>query len=73
MASVMAERIIKEDAKGQGIKSYYQAKIDSLEIVNQDRTRNLRRLAAQRNELNSQGRRRAYLFCIGFWVSLSDT
>mmetsp|Transcript_15829 Transcript_15829/g.28413 ORF Transcript_15829/g.28413 Transcript_15829/m.28413 type:complete len:407 (-) Transcript_15829:181-1401(-) len=56
MASVMAERIIKEDAKGQGIKSYYQAKIDSLEIVNQDRTRNLRRLAAQRNELNSQVR-----------------
>eukprot|EP00954_Amorphochlora_amoebiformis_P012069 942939-Amorphochlora_amoeboformis.AAC.1 len=54
MAAV-AQRLIKEDAKGQGIRSYYQQKIDSLEIINQDRTRNLRRLAAQRNELNSQG------------------
>ncbi|GAB5356070.1 hypothetical protein AAMO2058_000259200 [Amorphochlora amoebiformis] len=56
MAAV-AQRLIKEDAKGQGIRSYYQQKIDSLEIINQDRTRNLRRLAAQRNELNSQVRR----------------
>jgi len=55
--AAMPQRIIKEEQKGQGIKSYYQAKIDSLEIVNQDRTRNLRRLAAQRNELNGQVRR----------------
>ncbi len=56
-ATQVAERLIKGDGKGQGIGSYYQTKIDSLEIVNQDRTRNLRRLAAQRNELNSQVRR----------------
>jgi len=48
-------RIIKR--RGDGIKTYYQANIDSLEIVTQDKTRNLRRLAAQRNELNSQVRK----------------
>lgn len=39
-----------------GIKSYYQQKIDALEVVLQDKTQDLRRQEAQRNELNSQVR-----------------
>mmetsp|Transcript_2868 Transcript_2868/g.4176 ORF Transcript_2868/g.4176 Transcript_2868/m.4176 type:complete len:405 (-) Transcript_2868:94-1308(-) len=53
----VAPQTITRDAKGPGIRSYYQAKIDSLELKNQDRTRNLRRLAAQRNELNAKVRK----------------
>lgn len=56
MSSITAPlRLIKR--RGDGIKQYYQAKIDALEILNQDKSRNLRRLAAQRNELNSQVRK----------------
>jgi 26S proteasome regulatory subunit T6 len=40
----------------EGIHNYYQGKIDELEIVVQDKTQNLRRLEAQRNELNSKVR-----------------
>jgi 26S proteasome regulatory subunit T6 len=39
-----------------GIKSYYQQKIDALEVILQDKTQDLRRQEAQRNELNSQVR-----------------
>jgi len=39
-----------------GVNSYYQQKIDALEIVLQDKTQDLRRQEAQRNELNSQVR-----------------
>ncbi len=41
--------------KGPGIQSYYQAKIDGLKIEVHDRTENLRRLEAQRNDLNAKG------------------
>jgi len=40
-----------------GIRSYYQSKIDELEIVTQDKGENLRRLEAQRNDLNAKVRR----------------
>ena len=39
-----------------GIQSYYHAKIEELEAVYRERTQNLRRLEAQRNELNSKVR-----------------
>ena len=39
-----------------GIQSYYQAKIEELEAIYRERTQNLRRLEAQRNELNSKVR-----------------
>lgn len=39
-----------------GIHSYYQAKIEELESVYRERTQNLRRLEAQRNELNTKVR-----------------
>ena len=42
-------------AVGEGLKSYYRAKIEELEILSRDRQHNLRRLEAQRNELNTKG------------------
>jgi len=38
-----------------GVKSYYQAKIESAEILINQKTQNLRRLEAQRNALNARG------------------
>ncbi|KAJ1616909.1 26S proteasome AAA-ATPase subunit RPT6a [Pavlovales sp. CCMP2436] len=42
--------------EGDGIYSYYQSKIEELEVIVRDKTQNLRRLEAQRNELNSKVR-----------------
>jgi 26S proteasome regulatory subunit T6 len=38
-----------------GLKSYYKAKIEEHELAVRDKTQNLRRLEAQRNELNTKG------------------
>ncbi len=38
-----------------GLKTYYQGKLDELELVLQDKQQNLRRLEAQRNDLNLKG------------------
>ena len=40
---------------GDGLRSYYKGKIEEMEILRRDKTQNLRRLEAQRNELNSKG------------------
>ena len=40
---------------GEGLSSYYKAKIEELEIQARDKQINLRRLEAQRNELNTKG------------------
>jgi hypothetical protein len=40
---------------GLGLKSYYKGKIEELEMLIKDKSHNLRRLEAQRNELNTQG------------------
>ncbi|CAG8652713.1 16418_t:CDS:1, partial [Acaulospora morrowiae] len=40
--------------KGEGIKSYYQAKIEESELIINEKTQNLRRLEAQRNALNAK-------------------
>jgi len=42
---------------GEGLLGYFQGKIDGYEIVLNDKTQNLRRLEAQRNQLNSKVRR----------------
>jgi 26S proteasome regulatory subunit T6 len=42
-------------AVGEGLRSYYKGKIEELELLIKDKAHNLRRLEAQRNELNSQG------------------
>jgi heme-binding NEAT domain protein len=39
----------------EGIKPYYKQKIQELEVICNDKTRNLRRLEAQRNDLNAKG------------------
>ena len=41
--------------KTEGVKSYYQSKIDTLKIALKNKKINLRRLEAQRNELNPKG------------------
>lgn len=43
------------DAK-DGLKSYYVTKIEELQLVVSEKTQNLRRLQAQRNELNAKGK-----------------
>lgn len=42
--------------QGQGLALYYRAKIEELELRIRDKAHNLRRLEAQRNELNTQVR-----------------
>jgi len=41
----------------EGLKAYYKAKIEEAELAVRNKTQNLRRLEAQRNELNSKGTR----------------
>lgn len=41
--------------QGDGLKSYYVTKIEELQLVVAEKTQNLRRLQAQRNELNAKG------------------
>ena len=40
----------------QGLKQYYIAKIEELQLTVADKTQNLCRLQAQRNELNAKGK-----------------
>merc|ERR1719393_818134 len=42
--------------RASGITNYYQAKIEELDVTVRERTQNLRRLEAHRNELNSKVR-----------------
>nr|WCZ58640.1 26S proteasome regulatory subunit 8 [Seculamonas ecuadoriensis] len=46
----------KVDVEDASVETYYRKKIDDLEIVCRERLDNLRRLEAQRNELNSRVR-----------------
>merc|ERR1711894_698340 len=47
---------VAKEKKDQGIKDYYVSKIEELQLVVSDKTQNLRRLEAQRNELNAKVR-----------------
>lgn len=42
-------------AKGEGFKPYYIQKIEELQLIVAEKSQNLRRLQAQRNELNAKG------------------
>ena len=39
----------------EGLKAYFKAKIEEAELAVRNKTQNLRRLEAQRNELNTKG------------------
>jgi len=43
-------------ATGEGLRAYYKSKIEDLEVQIRDRTQNLQRMEAQRNELNMKGK-----------------
>lgn len=54
---------------GAGLRAYYKAKIEQLEVALRDKTQNLRRLEAQRNELNGKGACvEGVCFRAGVWV-----
>ena len=40
---------------GEGLRAYYRSKIEELEVQIRDKQHNLKRMEAQRNELNTQG------------------
>lgn len=44
--------------KGEGFRSYYIQKIEELQLIVAEKSQNLRRLQAQRNELNAKGKKR---------------
>ena len=57
------------EGEDKGIRSYYLSKIDELELVVRERTQNLQRLKAQRNEWNAKG---MYISKIGPLESVCD-
>lgn len=44
------------DVRGEGFRSYYITKIEELQLIVAEKSQNLRRLQAQRNELNAKGK-----------------
>merc|ERR1711979_20311 len=56
--NMAAERMDTDDSskKSEGIRQYYGSKIEDLQLTVTDKTQNLRRLQAQRNELNAKVR-----------------
>lgn len=42
--------------RGEGFRSYYIQKIEELQLIVNEKSQNLRRLQAQRNELNAKGK-----------------
>lgn len=47
--------IDEKNIKGEGFKPYYITKIEELQLIVAEKSQNLRRLQAQRNELNAKG------------------
>lgn len=47
---------IDSAVRGEGFRSYYIQKIEELQLVVAEKSQNLRRLQAQRNELNAKGK-----------------
>lgn len=46
-----------DQGKGEGFRSYYIQKIEELQLIVNEKGQNLRRLQAQRNELNAKGKK----------------
>jgi hypothetical protein len=45
----------ENSSKGEGLRQYFITKIEELELIVAEKSQNLRRLQAQRNELNAKG------------------
>jgi 26S proteasome regulatory subunit T6 len=45
----------EKSSKGEGFRQYYITKIEELQLIVAEKSQNLRRLQAQRNELNAKG------------------
>jgi 26S proteasome regulatory subunit T6 len=57
MTAVVASSMDVDASASTGLRAYYDAKIEALSVALRDKTQNLRRLEAQRNELNGRGGR----------------
>lgn len=51
-----AMEVVSERPSGEGLRQYYITKIEVQQLAVIEKTRNLRRLQAQRNELNAKGK-----------------
>lgn len=54
-SGILQMDIDEKNAKGEGFKPYYITKIEELQLIVAEKSQNLRRLQAQRNELNAKG------------------
>ena len=54
--TVASSLTTKADTNPEGLRQYYVAKIEKLQLTVTERNQNLRRLQAQRNELNAKVR-----------------
>jgi len=57
MTSAIADTNTNTNNAQIGLKPFFKSKVEALEIAVRDGTQNLRRLEAQRNELNSRGKK----------------
>lgn len=55
-----------EGKKGEGYKPYYTHKTENLQVIISEKMQDLRRLQAQRNELNAKGT--IALGIVVFWI-----
>lgn len=53
--------------RGEGFRSYYITKIEELQLIVAEKSQNLRRLQAQRNELNAKGKLITTIYEISFF------
>ena len=62
---------VEETRPKDGLRNYYIAKIEELQSVLSEKSQDVRRLEAQRNELNAKGRSISIL--INYCVSVENT
>lgn len=51
----MVRKLDETDRTNEGLRQYYITKNEELQLIVNEKTQNLRRLQAQRNELNAKG------------------